>query len=222
MNVRTPLVAVTVSVAVGVLPALGSMPAFAATQSSTSAVAAAAPAHAPPTTKRTVTGRWVSDGCQPSGAGASRTSLTLGRRASTLALTVYADPACQAKLFTLEVGSTYQLRGRSPKVEGARLARFSFGSRQITPHAQPIADAMTAAGCGPATSVVGVATDVFTTGCAPLGQPSAAACPVEYELLKRTSNRLYLGARPADGGGLCTPDRQATTLGAGLVRLPRR
>lgn len=221
MNARKLLVAVTVSVAVGVMPALGSMPAFAGTQSSTSPVAAA-PTRTPPTNKRTLTGHWVSDGCQPSGAGASRASLILDRRASTLALTVYADTVCQAKLFTLEVGSTYQLRGRYPKVEGARLARFSFDSRQITPHVQPIADAMTAAGCGPAPSVVGIATDVFTTGCAPLGQPSAAACPVEYELLKRTSDQLYLGARPADGGGLCTPDRQATTLGAGLVRLPLR
>ena len=183
-------------------------------------VSSAAPAHAgqqPRTNYRTVAGNWVSEGCQPSGAGSSRSSLTLLRRTSTLALSVYADRECKSKLFTLTVGSTYRLGGQSPAVEGARLARFSFNSRQVTPHAQPIADAMNQANCGRTTSQVNFATDVFNTGCAPVGQQSKRACPVEYELLKRAGNRLFLGERPADGQGLCSPDRQATKLGVGLI-----
>ena len=170
-----------------------------------------------PTTQQTVAGHWVSQTCQMAGTGASKSSLILSRNTSTLAVTVYADPECRAKLFTITVGSTYQLVGQSPDAEGAQMARFSSSFRQVTPHAQAIADAMNAAKCGNAVSRVGFATDVLATGCAPVGQSSKQACPVEYDLLKRTGNQLSLGARPADGSGLCSPERQATRLGTALT-----
>ncbi len=218
MKVRTLILGCALSVAMGATAAVSSTSVLAGPPKANSTAAPAVDAPELPTTYRTVAGHWVSEACQPSGTGASRASLLLDRNLFTLALPVYADPECKAKLFTLTVGGTYQLRGRSPDVQGARIARFTFGFRQITPHAQPIADAMTAANCGRAVSRVGFATDIFATGCAPLGQQSRQACPVEYELLKRTGNRIFLGARPADGGGLCSPQRQATTLGAGLIQ----
>ena len=169
------------------------------------------------TTPQTVAGQWISPACQPAGTGASKADLILSRDTSTLAVTVYADPECEAKLFTITVGSTYQLVGQSPDVEGAQLARFSSSFRQVTPHTQAIADAMNGAKCGNAVSRVGFATDVLVTGCTPVGQASKQACPVEYDLLRRTGNQLSLGARPADGLGLCTPERQATKLGTALM-----
>ena len=200
MHARSLILALALSVGIGLTAVAGAL------------------AQERPTTYRTAAGHWTSPGCQPAGTGASQANLILQRKAATLALTVYADPECATKLFTIAVGSTYQLRGRSPDVEGARIARFSFHSRQVTPHTRAIADAMNDARCGGTVSRVGFATDVFATGCAPVGQPSERACPVEYELLKRTRDQLFLGARPADGRGLCTPDRQATTLGPGLVQ----
>ena len=199
MNARTLILASALSVAIGIS-------------------AAAAHAQQPPTTYRTAAGHWMSQACQPASTGASRSNLILYRNVATLAISIYADPECRAKLFTITVGSTYRLRGRSPEVEGARIARFTFGSRQVTPHTQSIADAMNGARCGRAVSQVGFATDIFATGCAPVGQPSKRACPVEYELLKRTGNQLSLGARPADGRGLCSPERQATALGSALIQ----
>lgn len=178
---------------------------------------AAASAQESPTTYQIAAGHWVSPACQPSGTGTSRANLILSRDTATLAISIYADPECKAKLFTVTVGSTYQLHGQSPEVEGAQLARFSFGFRQVTPHAQSIADAMNGAKCGRVVSRVGFATDILATGCAPVGQPSKRACPVEYDLLKRTGNQLSLGERPADGGGLCSSKRQATRLGPALI-----
>ena len=183
-----------------------------------SGAVASAQAQDPPTNPRTAAGYWVSPACQPGGAGASRAGLILNRRSATLAVTVYADAECRTKLFTISVGSTYRLRGRSPESEGARIARFTFRFRQVTPHVQSIADAMTQAKCGRGVSRVGFATDIFVTGCAPIGQPPRRACPAEYELLKRDQGQLFLGERPSDGRGLCTPERQATALGPALVQ----
>lgn len=200
MNARTLIVACALGAAIG------------------ATAAPAAQAQEPPTTYRTAAGHWESQGCQPAGTGGSRADLILSGNEFALAVPIYADTACATKLFTITVGGTYRLRGMSRDVEGARIARFSFSARQVTPHAQSIADAMNGARCGRTVSRVGVATDILATGCAPLALPSRRACPVEYELLRRTGNQLALGERPADGRGLCTPQRQARTLGSALIQ----
>jgi hypothetical protein len=170
------------------------------------------------TTYQTAAGHWVSRGCEPSGTGAIKRDFILYDRVWTLAAPIYADPECKTKVFTVNVGGTYRLRGASSKAAGARLGRFAIGFRQVVPASRAIAAAMTAAKCGNVASRVGYATDILATGCAPLGQQSVRACPVEYDLLKRAGNRLYLGERPADQRGLCSPDRQATTLTPVLIQ----
>jgi hypothetical protein len=41
---------------------------------------------------------------------------------------------------------------------------------------------------------------------------------VEHDLLMRDGEQLFFGERPADQRGLCSPDRQATTLTPPLVQ----
>ena len=169
------------------------------------------------TTYKTVEGRWVSAGCEPSGPVAIKRDFVLADKTWSLEAPIYADNDCTVPLFTVLVGGDYKLLGPSKQAEGARKGRFFIGYRRVIPMQQSIADAMTAGECGNTTSVVGVATDILQTGCAPLGQESQSACPVEYDLLMRTGDELFFGERPADQRGLCSPDRQATTLTPPLV-----
>ncbi len=169
------------------------------------------------TTYRTAAGHWVSRGCEPSGPVAIKRDFIMHGNVWTLAAPIYADHGCTTKLFTVTVGGTYRLGGPSKEAVGARLGRFAIGFRQVTPFSQDIADAMNKANCGRTTSRVGYATDILATGCEPLGQQSQTACPVEYDLLKRSGDELFFGERPADQRGLCSPERQATTLTPPLV-----
>ncbi len=169
------------------------------------------------TTYRTAAGHWVSVACEPSGPGAIKRNFIMHGQSWALAAPIYADPTCTKPLFTLTVGGRYTLHGLSSKATGAREGRFAIDFSQVTPLDENIAAAMTEAKCGNVTSRVGIATDILATGCAPLGQPSRAACPVQYDLLKRVGPNLYFGERPADQKGLCSPQRQATTLTLPLV-----
>jgi hypothetical protein len=208
------------------LLALGvSQPASAATNrqpgaASADAKAALGYASAPKTgdtTYRTAEGRWVSAACEPTGPVAFTRDFVLEDKTWALVAPFYADVDCTVPLFTVLVGGDYRLLGPSKEAEGARKARFFIGYRQIIPMQQGIADAMTVAGCGDTISFVGVATDILQTGCAPFGLQSQTACPVEHDLLMRDGDRLFFGERPADQRGLCSSDRQATTLTPPLV-----
>lgn len=190
---------------------------LAASLSVTAPVSAAGRALPSETTKKTAAGHWVSEGCEPSGDFALQRDFILHGDTWTLAAPIYADPQCQVKLFTVTVGGTYQLRGPSEEAPGARKGRFAIAFRQVTPFDQSIVDAMNAAGCGNGNSRIGYAQNIFQAGCAPLGQPSVEDCPVEYDLLRRTEDRLYFGERPADQRGLCSPDRQAKSLTPPLI-----
>ncbi len=169
------------------------------------------------TTYRTAAGHWVSVACEPSGPVAIKRDFIMHGRSWALAAAIYADPKCAKPLFTITVGGRYTLHGLSPKATGAREGRFANDFIQVTPLDKNIAAAMTKAKCGNVTSRVGIATDILATGCVPVGQPSRAACPVQYDLLKRVGRNLYFGERPADQKGLCSPRRQATTLTRPLV-----
>jgi hypothetical protein len=125
------------------------------------------------TTYKTVEGRWVSAGCEPSGPVAIKRDFVLADKTWSLEAPIYADNDCTVPLFTVLVGGDYKLLGPSKQAEGARKGRFFIGYRQVIPMQQSIADAMTAGECGNTTSVVGVATDILQTGCAPLGQQSS-------------------------------------------------
>jgi hypothetical protein len=73
--------------------------------------------------------------------------------------------------------------------------------------------------CGTRPWKINTRQNIYTTGCSVLGI-NFQTCPKEYDLVKLDADRdlLYFGARPSDGGGLCTPQRRPTALQVPLIR----
>ena len=119
--------------------------------------------------------------------------------------------ASKWKRRTPEVPST--LTGTSEQVPGAYEATFVFAEKGLTAHVDDPATLQSLGfdGCG---LTPGEEKDISDTGCSFL--TSIEACGQEYDLVQRDGERLYLGARPADGN-LCTQDWRPTALGEPLV-----
>jgi hypothetical protein len=180
------------------------------------ATASAAPSAAEDaTTYRTAAGRWTSTGCESAGATSVTRDFLLAGRSWSVSAQVHGDGACTTKLLTFSATGTYRLGRGSEAVPGAREARFGFDRKQVTPFTQEIVDVLNANGCGGGEARIGVTEDVSRTGCAPLGITSNRDCPAEFDLLRRDGDRLFLGARPADGD-LCSAEKRPTQLAPAL------
>jgi hypothetical protein len=147
-------------------------------------------------------GDWVSEDCVgvPQSDGSilylARAFRFSGERWE-LALTTHADAACSVRLMRIDVAGAYEIE-RPSNVRDAFEARFGRSMLQITPFSEDSAAFLGSSGCGAekwhperSQSVAG--------GC--LFLPSLSDCPSEYDLVKRSGERLYFGAR---SGSLCT------------------
>lgn len=166
-------------------------------------------------TPPSVTGHWLSACVAQPQADGSTLYATLDLTGGdpdrwSLAYTLHGDAACTAKLVTIAIRGSYQVTGPAA-VPGAWDARFGFDDKTITPYAQPIADALTAAHCGDAAWQLGAAQSVYAGGCAAFGQYPQARCTADYDLLDVAGAALRFGNRPADNN-MCTPDRRPTQL----------
>ena len=163
-----------------------------------------------------VAGHWRSD-CIPSPQADGSTLYAkldlVGTGADRWALdyTLHGDAACTVELVTISIDGTYAVDKASKTVPDAWDARFAFDDKRITPHVQPLADALAGAHCGTGTWQVGVAQSVYAGGCAAFGQYPAAQCPADYDLLSVEGTQLRFGARPADNN-MCTADKRPTAL----------
>lgn len=129
-----------------------------------------------------------------------------------LTYTLHGDAGCTAKLAAIAIRGSYEVTGPAA-VAGAWNARFGFDDKTITPYAQPIADALTAAHCGGSPWQLGVAQSVYAGGCTAFGQYPQAQCTADYDLLDVEGATLHFGNRPADNN-MCTPDRRPMQLSA--------
>jgi kynurenine formamidase len=94
---------------------------------------------------------------------------------------------------------------------------FSFESRTLTPLVEDMANALTNAGCGLNPWRVNEAQDVTRAGCAPARVPSLQNCAGEFDVVRMSSNELYLGARPVNLD-LCSPSRRPQFPSADALR----
>lgn len=154
-------------------------------------------------------GRWLS-ACfaQPDGTHANLDfDLTPARWA--LDYRVHADEACETRLVTVHIEGPYVLEGPSA-VADAWDGVFSFDAKTITPHAQPLVDALDEAGCGSEAWAVD-GTQSIEDGCAAFGQYPIADCGADYDLVAREGDTLRFGLRPADND-MCSPERRPSEL----------
>lgn len=95
---------------------------------------------------------------------------------------------------------------------------FWFENRTFTARADAIAVALSAAGCGDGSWLVGEPQSVIERGCRAFRVFPKSECDREYGRVALVGERLFLGARPADGF-MCAPDRRPGAVGdAALVR----
>jgi hypothetical protein len=119
------------------------------------------------------------------------------------------------------VSGPYTFVRPSTAVPGAVEADFAFTDMKITPHTPEFAGFLNSGApgtCGPAEWKVNVAQSVKPTdGCAVIGVKLSEY--KEYDLVKVDGDKLYYGARPADGSAPDTPAKRATALQVPLVRV---
>lgn len=128
--------------------------------------------------------------------------------------TLYLDEAKTLPVFTFRGIGTYSVTGKSKKVKGASEALFLFSKKSLTLLTDN-ADLINNLGFASCNLRKGIEQDISETGCsfvAPL-----AVCNREFDLLKLTGKKLYLGARPADNN-MCTIDKRPVALGHTLIR----
>jgi hypothetical protein len=175
-----------------------------------------------------IKGDWASSTCEtrPAGNGKHlylKRNFREGTAFASATLLFYADAACTLPTFTLVIAGPYSLGQPSPVVPGATEAIFSFTSAGLSPHTSATVRLLESAApgtCGTHPWKINVLQDIYTTGgCSVLGV-NFQTCPREYDLVKLDADRdlLSFGARPGDGGGLCTPQRRPTALQVPLTR----
>lgn len=175
-----------------------------------------------------INGDWASSTCEtrPAGNGKQlylKRDFREGAAFASATLLFYSDAACTLPTFTLVIDGPYTLGQPSSAVPGAIEAIFSFTSASLAPHtaaAVSLLDSAAPGTCGAHAWEINALQDIYGTGgCSVLGV-NFQTCSREYDLVKLDADRdlLYFGARPSDGGGLCTPQRRPTALQVPLTR----
>lgn len=133
--------------------------------------------------------------------------------AQALIVRIHGDPSCAVPLLDFVSRGRYDVGRPSGRVAGASEARFLLSSIRITARAPLAAQALNQAGCGTRPWRVGRTQVQGDENC--LGIASVAECPVEYSLMRRDGDRLFLGARRGD---ICTPATRTRGLAGPSVR----
>lgn len=141
----------------------------------------------------------------------NRLDFTLGDADWSLDYVVHADAACATRLVTVHIDGPYAVGAPHATLPEVYEARFGFTKKTITPHVQPLADALGSMGCGSGAWAVDQPQDVLERGCAGFGQYPASSCAADYDLVKLDGGKLQFGARPADND-MCTPAKRPSAL----------
>ena len=133
----------------------------------------------------------------------------------TIDFTIYADAQRSRPTLSGRNSGTFRL---SPARDGVSNAEFDMEQRTLTPRTAAMAEALTAAGCGSDKWTVDAAQSVAEKGCRAFRVFSRETCEREYDVVRIDGERLFLGARPADGF-MCSPARRPVSIGtAALIR----
>lgn len=184
------------------------------------ALAGCAHNDAVPMTAPALEGRWTSAEPEPLPSATGSTNylvreFSFENKRWRIDFTIYADAQRSRPILSGQNSGAFRL---GPARGGIRNAEFDMEQRTLTPRNSAIATALTAAGCGSRAWTVGVAQSVVEKGCKAFRVFSREECGREYDVLRIEDERLFLGARPADGF-MCSADRRpAATSAAVLLR----
>jgi Adenomatosis polyposis coli down-regulated 1 len=177
-------------------------------------------------TKSSIRGHWVSSDIEKRpGANGSTTYLRRDfisdEQRSTALLMLYADPEGTQRTLTIHLEGPYTIGKPSTTVPDAYEGDFHFDTAKLTAHNEFLLNLLNSAStgtCGNEPWILDVEQDVTATlGCLPLGLDLVNR-NTEYDIVKVEGDKLYYGARPADGSGLDTPEKRPTALQVPMVR----
>lgn len=153
-------------------------------------------------------GEWIS-ACVPAGGGNYLIyDFNFAGKSWGLTYTIYGDPACTSPVFDVSVFGAYTAGEPSPVVADATEHNFGFTFKRATVYVAALLPGLNDAKCGTGDWQVGEQQDV-SDGCAPIGVGAIADCPVEYDLVSVTGDRIQLGDRSSS---LCSPERRTAKL----------
>jgi hypothetical protein len=160
-----------------------------------------------------IAGNWKSAGAEDNGNGTfGIRDFTITAKTWNLVYTLYGDKDLKYPVFALTVEGPYAIGKASKTVAGANDAVFTFSKKFMTLlSADPTTNAM----LGLTSLQKDVKTDVSETGVSFI--PSVKNYGQEFDLVRVKGNKLFLGARPADGN-MGSEDKRPTALGAALVK----
>ena len=146
-----------------------------------------------------LTGRWTSATCEPAGPNLYvKRDFTLTEATWKLNVGIFNDAGCAAKFVAVDVAGGYQVGQDSTAVPGATEVNYLVSTHTVTPASDAAVQTLTQGNCGTGTRTIGQPIDVTKTGCAVLGVPSVASCPMELDLNKIDGDNLFFGDRSAD------------------------
>ena len=169
-------------------------------------------------------GEWISAGVEvrPGGGGSQ---LYIKRRIINDGdhwegyFAFFADPEGAHPALTVHMQGRYLFGKPSPVADGLEVD-LPIERVLLTAHNAYFLDLFNSAAagtCGSSTWELHVEKDVTDThGCLPLGLDLLNE-GAEYELMKREGDKLYYGARPADGSAPNRPEKRATTFQVPLL-----
>jgi hypothetical protein len=166
-------------------------------------------------------GRWRSERAEPLPANAAGDVNYLVREFHfagerwRIDFTIYDDAELQRPLLSGRNEGRFEIGAGTDAGAGAE---FFFETRTLTPRAPALAIALSQSGCGAGPWTVDRPQSVIERGCPAFRVFSRAECDREYDRVLVQGERLFLGARPADGF-MCAPDRRPSAAGdAPLLR----
>ena len=159
-----------------------------------------------------VSGNWKSAGPEDLGNGSFATrEFTLTDKTWALVFTIHGDKELMKPLVAMNFSGPWKVTGASKQVAGANEATFEFEKKSITLKA-PVAKGFGMDGCG---LEVGKPKDVSKSGCSFVAAVDKYGR--EFDLIKREGEKVFFGARPADGN-MGSEDKRPTALGAPLIK----
>lgn len=162
---------------------------------------------------KAVIGKWKSEGAEDIGNGAFATrEFALTDKTWSLVFTIHGDKELKVPLVAMGFSGPWKATGPSKQVAGASEATFEFEKKTVTLKAKDAAKGFGMDGCG---LELGKPKDVSKSGCSFVA--AVEKYGKEFDLLKREGDKVFFGARPADGN-MGSEDKRPTALGAPLIK----
>ena len=163
-----------------------------------------------------ITGKWISKNPEKTATGYFGVrQFNIEKEAWEVQATVYLDSSLKVPVFTFRAMGKYNTGGQSGIVKNANEAVFGFDKKYITLKTNDTS-VIRRFGFDKCNLIYLQEKDITETGCAYLA--SKAICAQEYDLISKSGDTLYLGARPASGS-MCEASKRPKALGLPLKRI---